>query len=112
MRFLLPGFLVPKASFLSSLVRGKFSPRGVHEGVTVAAGGGGSLWHWDLLHPTCPSHAMLSGLQDSRGSRWPGVDEVDAHLSPPPIVTSAKGDGRGLWSTADWILPLYLPGGS
>lgn len=47
------------------------------------------------LHSTCPSLAVLSGPQDSGGSRWPRVDEVDAHLSPPPLSLQPRGMGPG-----------------
>lgn len=86
--------------------------------VIVAAGGGGGVEGGGRRNPSAPSHccppslAMLSGPQDGEGSRWPEVDGVSTHLSPPPIVPRAKGDRRGLWSTAVWILPLHLPGGS
>lgn len=106
MHFWLPRCLVSRAAFLSSLVRGKSSPRGVQEWVAVAAGGGvvcgtricstppappllctqvprtvetADGLGWMRWNPTCPSpHCPFS-----QGG-WEGV-VVHCSLDPPPL---------------------------
>lgn len=49
-----------------------------------------------LLSLLC--HALRSPGWDGEGSRWPGVDGVAAHLSPPPALSPeprGMGGGRG-----------------
>lgn len=89
--FLLPRCLVSRASFFSSLVRGKSNPRRVREGVTVAAGEG-------VCGSTPPAPPLLlsqvprtvEAAADGLGwTRWTPVCPL------PPLSLQPRGMGRG-----------------
>lgn len=75
-------------------------------GVIVAAGGPLPLLHPIAVSPLpCSQVPRMGRIADGLG--WMGWLPI---CPLPPIVPRAKGEGRGLWSTAVWVLPLHLPG--
>lgn len=109
MNFLLPGFLVSKDSFsFLGQPEARLGSEGAWMGVIVAAGGPLPLLHPTPVPPLPRSQVPRMGrVADGLGwMGWPPICPL------PPIVPRVKGDGRGLWSTAVWILPLHLLGGS
>ena len=109
MDFLLPGFLVSKDSFsFLGQPEARLGSEGAWMGVIVAAGGPLPLLHPTPVPPLPRSQVPRMGrVADGLGwMGWPPICPL------PPIVPRVKGDGRGLWSTVVWILPLHLLGGS